>query len=329
MIVGEGKYRYELVENWAQLPKEWLIGDAPGVVTDEDDRVYVFTRSEHPVIVFDRDGRFEGSWGEGVFARPHGISITADGSLYCTDEMHHIAQKYTLQGELLQTIGTADHPSDTGYNGTAEYSLATIKHSAGPFNRPTKVAEASSGDLFITDGYGNARVHHFSAKGDLIHSWGEPGDGPGQFNLPHSIWILEDGRLLVCDRENSRVQIFNQEGTLLGSWDNVPRPQELYVDKDNTVFIASRFCKAGGKTMAGKTMTETCSPHVSIRDLDGNEITRWGRENPHEPGGFAGAHGMWQDSHGDLYIVEVAQTALNQTRDYRPGRVPIHKYARV
>jgi len=228
MVVGEGKYRYELVENWAKLPKDWLIGDAPGVATDSEDRVYVFTRSEHPVIVFDRDGNVEGTWGEGVFTRPHGLTITPDGFIYGTDDLDHTVRKFTLQGKLIQTIGTPNQPSDTGYRSEEEYSLATIEHSAGPFNRPTKVAVAPNGDLFITDGYGNARVHHFTTNGDLIKSWGEPGEGQSQFNLPHSIWILKDSRILVCDRENSRVQIFNQDGTFSGSWDNIPRPQELY-----------------------------------------------------------------------------------------------------
>jgi DNA-binding beta-propeller fold protein YncE len=329
MIVGEGKYRFELVENWAQLPDGWLLGDAPGVATDSDDRVYVFNRSEHPVMVFDRDGRFEGSWGEGVFARAHGITITSDGFVYCTDDMDHTVRKFTLQGKLLQTIGTPHQASDTGYVAGEKYSLTAIRRSAGPFNRPTKVAKAPNGELFITDGYGNARVHRFSAEGDHILSWGEPGEGQGQFNLPHSIWILEDGRVLVCDRENSRVQIFNQDGALLGSWDNIPRPQELYVEKNSIIFVASRFCKTGEMTMAGKPMSETCPPHISVRDMDGNELTRWGGLDPHQPGGLAGAHGIWQDTRGDLYVVEVAETALNQTGQYRTGRVPIHKYARV
>ena len=329
MIVGEGKYKFELVENWAQIPDGWHIGDAPGVATDSEGQVYLFNRSEHPVIVFDRDGNFQGSWGEGVFARAHGITITSNEIVYCTDDMDHTVRKFTLQGELLHTIGTPNQPSDTGYVNEGDYALTTVQRAAGPFNRPTKVAEATNGELFITDGYGNARIHRFSAEGDLIHSWGDPGDGPGQFNLPHSIWIHEDGGVLVCDRENCRVQIFNQAGNLLGAWTNIGRPQELYVDQDNTVYVASRYCKKGEKTMAGQPMTETCPAHVSVRDMEGNLLARWGGSDPHEPGSFGGSHGICLDSHGDLYVAEVAETALSRTGQYRPGRIPIHKFARV
>ena len=329
MIVGEGKYKFELVENWAQMPDGWLVGDAPGVATDSEDRVYLFNRSEHPVIIFDRDGKFQGSWGEGVFTRAHGITITSNEIVYCTDDMDHTIRKFTLQGELLHTIGTCNQPSDTGYVNEGDYSLTSIQRAAGPFNRPTKVAEAANGELFITDGYGNARVHRFSAEGDLIHSWGAPGDGPGQFNLPHSIWIHEDGRVLVCDRENCRVQIFSQAGSYIGAWTDLGRPQELYVDQENIVYLASRYCNSGEKTMAGKPMTETCPAHVSVRDMEGNLLARWGGADPHEPGSFGGSHGICLDSHGDLYVAEVAKTALSRTGQYRPGRIPIHKFARV
>ena len=328
MIVGQGDYRFELVENWARIPKGWEVGDAPGVAVDSQDRVYLFTRSEHPVMVFERDGRFVGSWGEGVFSRAHGITITKDQLAYCTDDMDHTVRKLTLEGELLQTIGTANQPSDTGYVNEGELSLMSIKRSAGPFNRPTKVAEAPNGELFVTDGYGNARVHRFSADGELIHSWGEPGEDPGQFNLPHSLCILEDGRLLVCDRENGRVQIFSQAGIYLDSW-NIPRPQELCVDADHTVYIASRYCKTGEKTMAGRVMTETSPAQVSVRDMEGNLLASWGGPDPEKPGSFAGSHGICLDSHGDLYVAEVAKTVLSRAGRYKPGRIPIHKFARV
>src|SRR6266545_6864788 len=86
MIVGEGQFRYELAKGWEQLPAGWHHGDVAGVATDSQDRVYVFNRSEHPLIVYDRDGRFSGSWGEGVFTRPHGITITPDDIVYCADD---------------------------------------------------------------------------------------------------------------------------------------------------------------------------------------------------------------------------------------------------
>src|SRR6187401_2010151 len=104
MIVGEGAYRYEVVEGWEQLPSGWSHGDVAGVATDAQDRVYVFNRSEHPLIVYDRDGRFLTSWGEGVFTRPHGITIHQD-TVYCADDTDHTVRAFTLDGKLQFTLG--------------------------------------------------------------------------------------------------------------------------------------------------------------------------------------------------------------------------------
>lgn len=323
MIVGDGEFRYELVDTWGEFPENWEIGDVPGIAVDAQDRVYVFSRSERPVMVFDRDGRFLDSWGQGIVTHAHGITITPDGFIYCTDDRDHTVRKFTMDGKLLQTVGTANRPSDTGYI-EGPQGLASIKRGAGPFNRPTKVARAHNGDLYITDGYGNARVHRFSAEGALIESWGEPGDQPGQFNLPHSIWIHTDGRMFVCDRENSRVQIFSQSGEYLGGWTIVGRPNELCIDKKNVVYISVRHMEAGHPTMAGRIMTETCYNHISIRDLEGNEITRFG-----EPGTFASAHGICIDSRGDIYVGENGKVALSRAGCYRTDYRPLKKLVRL
>lgn len=330
MIIGEDAFRYEYVEGWGQLPEGWRLGaDTPGVATDSQDRVYVFNRSEHPVIVFDRDGRFLGSWGEGAFARPHGITITRDDTVYCTDDYAHTVHKYTTDGKLLQTLGTHNQPSDTGYDKSVPYPLTTIKRGAGPFNRPTKVAVAENGDLYITDGYGNARVHRFTATGELIQSWGEPGDLPGQFNLPHSVWIHTDGRLFVCDRENSRVQIFSPTGELIGGWGVAGRPQELRIDNENHVYISVLNTVAGGRTMAGKLMTETVPAHVCVRDLEGNLLAHLGGTNPGEMDSFASAHGICLNSQGDMYVVENGKNALSKIGISRPDYPPLRKFVRV
>ncbi len=330
MIVGSGKYRYEVAEGWEQLPKGWRHGDVTNVVTDSQDRVYVFNRSEHPVIVYDREGRFLDSWGEGVFARAHGISITRDGFIYCTDDKDHTVRKFTTNGKLLETLGTPHKPSDTGYAGASHASsLATIKRGAGPFNRPTRVCDAPNGDLYISDGYGNARIHHFTASGELIQSWGEPGDQPGQFNLPHSVWAHTDGRVFVCDRENDRVQIFGPSGKYFGAWTDVARPADIYIDRENHVYVGELELKAGELTMAGRPITRTCPSQVSIRDLDGNLLASWGGPDPIAPDGFSSAHGVWVDSHGDIYVSEVAETALSRTGRYRPDYPSLKKFVRI
>src|SRR3954469_14190292 len=202
MIVGDGAYRYEVVEGWEQLPSGWFHGDVAGVATDSQDRVYVFNRSEHPVIIYDQEGKFLSAWGDTtMFPRPHGITIV-DDILYLADDTDHTVRKMTLDGELLMTLGTSGQPSDTGYRSNVPGNLTTIERGAGPFNRPTRLSIGPTGHLYVSDGYGNARVHRFSADGELLQSWGEPGTGPGQFNLPHSVWAASDGRVWVCDREN-------------------------------------------------------------------------------------------------------------------------------
>jgi DNA-binding beta-propeller fold protein YncE len=328
MIVGSGKFRYEVVVDWAQLPKGWQHGDVTSVVTDRQDRVYVFTRSAHPVIVYDRDGRFLDSWGEGILRHGHGISITHDDFLYCTDDWDHTVRKFTTDGKLLQTLGTPGRPSDTGYDSAGPTSLMTIKRGAGPFNRPTQVAEAPNGDLYVSDGYGNARIHRFTADGKLVQSWGEPGDRPGEFNLPHSVWVHTDGRVFVCDRENDRVQIFDSTGQYLGVWTNVSRPDELYIDGQDHVYVAQLELQEGRLTMAGRPVTRPSLPQVSIRDLEGNLLTRWGGPDPLAPDSFVSPHGICVDSHGDIYVGEVVETDPGRLGRYRPDYPALKKFVR-
>ena len=233
MIVGQGEHRYELVENWEQLPEGFAHGDVAGVATDSQDRVYVFNRSEHPLLVYNREGKFLKSWGEGVYTRPHGITIL-DDIVYLVDDFDHTVRKMTLDGEVLQTLGTPNQPSDTGYDWGVSTSLKTIAYGGPPFNRPTRLSVAPNGDLYVSDGYGNARIHHFSANGELLQSWGQPGTGQGEFNLPHSVWAHTDGRVFVCDRENERVQIFAPEGEYLEEWTNMKRPGDLFIEPTTT-----------------------------------------------------------------------------------------------
>ena len=104
-VVGQGEFRYELHEGWEQLPEGWEHGDVAGVATDSEDNVYVFNRSEHPLIVYDREGKFLKSWGEGVYTRPHGITIVGD-IVYLVDDSGCTVHKTTLDGEVLQTLGS-------------------------------------------------------------------------------------------------------------------------------------------------------------------------------------------------------------------------------
>ena len=273
--VGAGKYTYELVEGWGELPQGWTLGQT-AIVTDSQDRVYLFNRGDHPLIVMDRDGRFLTSWGEGDLPDAHGMYIDASDNLYMPVKNSHVVLKYSSQGELLMTLGTWDQPSDSGWSGNTS---DIVQRGAGPFHRPSDVALSPDGDLYISDGYGNARVHKFTAAGELLFSWGEPGKtGPGEFHVPHGVWVHKDGRVIVADRENDRIQVFTAEGEFLTQWTGFSRPCDIYVDQDEAVFIPE------------------LDAFMSITDLDGNLLARW--SGPTD----AGAHAIWLDSHGDLYI---------------------------
>ena len=208
--VGSGKYTYTLEENWARLPEGMTMGNASAVATDSQDQVYVFQRKDPPVLIFGPGGNYLGSWGLRAIDEAHGIYIE-DDIVYLTDRTDSVCVIYTLDGKPLQVIGDRGVHSDTG----CEVPGEVCPRSAGPFNYPTELVPAPNGDLYVSDGYRNARVHRFSRDGQLKQSWGEPGKGgPGEFHLPHSIVAHPNGNLYLCDRENNRMQIYSPDGEL-------------------------------------------------------------------------------------------------------------------
>ena len=310
MPYGTGKYTYELVDNWAKMPAGWSFRDIGGISTDARDRVYILNRSEYPIVVLDREGNLLDKWGKDFFNRAHGSCIGPDGSIYCTDDRNHIVARFTPRGELLATLGTRGQANDTGYVRTWDFweSLATIQWGAPPFNRPTGVAVTPAGVIYIADGYGNARVHKFSPDGELLLSWGEPGGAPGQFRLPHNIWVDKQERVWISDRENSRIQIFNSEGKFLDEWTDVIRPTDVFIDDDDVVYI-SEF-----------------SLRVSIYTIDGQLLSRVAnRSNDKEAALFHAPHALAVDAHGDLYVGEVSLTNAGVDK----GTRTIQKFARV
>src|SRR5262245_18069225 len=223
---GSGKFRYRVDEAWAKFPANQA--EAVAVACDSRDRVYVFLRGPQCVQVFEPDGTPVTSWGTGTFVRPHGIFIDHRDNVYCTDDRDHTVRVYSTDGQLRLTLGVSGKPSDSG---ATSNDCRTIKYSGPPFNYPCNVALGAEGDLFVADGYGNARVHRFTAEGRLVASWGEPGSGPGQFHVPHGIAVDRRGTVYVADRENSRVQLFTSAGRYQGEWTDVARPCQVFVNR--------------------------------------------------------------------------------------------------
>lgn len=262
LVIGSGQYTYEVVRPWGRLPAKRRFGIVSHVAVDSEDRVYVYQRDDPPVLVFDRDGDFLGSWGQGMNLDAHGIYITPEDHVYLVNRDAHEVLKFTADGRLLMRLGTAGKPS-----------------LQGPFNHPADVAVSSKGDVYVADGYGNSRIHKFSPDGTLVLSWGAPGRGPGQFRVPHGVWVDSGDRVHVADRENGRVQVFTSEGEFVTEWPDFYRPTDVYVDSNGTVYVTDLV------------------PRVSILNREGELLAR-GRPV------LDTAHGIWGDSRGDLYVAE-------------------------
>ena len=293
-IYGADSYRYEEALNWAQLPQGMDLGEVVDIAVDQNDQVYLFSRAVHPVMVFTSAGEFITSWGDGMFTRPHGISIDEDGMVYCVDDAGHWIGCFSPDGELLSSIHTRD--------------VGAAPQSGKPFNQPTKVAfDPSSTDLYVSDGYGNARIHTFSRAGEHLFSWGDYGTTPGRFNLPHSIATDRTGRLYVADRENHRLQLFDKAGTFLEQWNNLHRPCGLCIAND-LVYIGQLFSQLS--VNADYPNIGAC---ITIHDLDGTCLARLGDTRYGDGAGqFIAPHGLAVDSHGDLYVGEVSWTAYGK-----------------
>jgi DNA-binding beta-propeller fold protein YncE len=284
---------YRPVESWGRLPDGWSFVEATSVAVDQNDNVWVFNRGPHPVIMFDRAGNFVRAWGEGVFRRAHGITIGPDATLWLTDDLHHTIRQFTPDGKLLLTIGDPDQ--------------ASTLQGGKPFNRPTHVAlHPKTGDIFISDGYGNSRVHKYDPKGRHLRSWGEPGTDPGCFNLPHNIATDAEGLVYVADRENHRVQIFDANGQYLSQWNNLHRPCGLHMDRKNGAFYVGEL----PTHLAVNKDVPNLGARVSILSVKGERIGRiGGRFAGEKSGEFIAPHGCAVDSRGDLYVAEVSWTA--------------------
>ncbi|MGQ9728892.1 MAG: peptidyl-alpha-hydroxyglycine alpha-amidating lyase family protein [Candidatus Fervidibacter sp.] len=282
MVFGEGKYTFEVVERWFKPPKGWMFGWIPAVACNSKGQVFVYSRSEHPLIILSEDGEFLEEWGKDILKDAHGIWIDPTDHVYCTDRNTHCIFKFNPQGELVMTLGEPGKPA---------------QQADAPFNKPTDAATVASDDgnapvaaLFVSDGYGNACVHKFTPDGRLIKSLGKPGIGIGEFNLPHCVRVDRYNRVWVCDRENRRVQIFDLDGNYISEWRGLLRPNSLFFDpQDDVVYIAE------------------LEHRVSIWTLDGELITSLGSgKSSDKPGEFLGGpHGIWVDAHGNLYVSEV------------------------
>jgi DNA-binding beta-propeller fold protein YncE len=305
VALGTESFTYQVVENWAKLPDGYSFKEVGGVGVDAQDNVYVFNRGAHPMMVFDRGGNFLRSWGEGIFPRAHGITMAPDDTMFLSDDGDHTVRKCTLDGKVLFMLGTSGKPA--------------AFMSGDPFNRCTHVAiDPRNGDFYVSDGYGNARVHKYTPDGKLLFSWGESGTDPGEFNIVHNIATDKDGWVYVADRENHRIQVFDPNGKFETQWVNMARPCGLYLDQPSGLAYIGELGAAIGPNAEGRKL----GPRVSIYNTQGQLLARLGDEGEGEsPGRFIAPHGVCIDSRGDIYVGEVSWThtgsRLNPPRELR------------
>ena len=305
VILGEGNFKYEALDEWEKLTDGVRLIETPGVAVNSKDEVFAFTRNaDNPIVVFDCDGNILRTFGQGIFGqRTHGIFIGPDDSVWCVDDGIHTITKFTPEGKLLMTIGATGQPSKAW--------------SGEPFNRPTHAAVSpNTGNIYITDGYGNSRVHKYSPDGTFILSWGEPGIDAGQFIRPHNVAVDADDLVYVADRECHRMQVFDADGKFITMWNNIHRPDGMTLGPDGNIYIGEL------NGMGGVDDAPGLGHRVSILSKKGELLARFGDpEEGEEPGKFIAPHGIAVDSHGDIYVGEVAFTIrgrhLDPPKEYR------------
>lgn len=319
---------------WARVPHGIWLREATAVAVDSSDRVYVFSRGNMPMVVFDRDGNVIDMWGNdspfgGViesndpygnkyfawggprFRRQHAITIDSDDNLWLVDDIGCKIYKTDRKGKVLLEIGTG---------------IPAPRQSGQMFNKPTDIAVSPvNGDLFISDGYGNSRVHHLDKRGRHIKSWGEPGTDPGQFSLPHNIAMFGDDHVIVCDRENHRVQVFTLDGDFVKEW-HVHKATAVYAGKgrDTNVYIGEQG------PPAVQFGVRNLGHRVSIYGRDGKLRTRLGAALPGEgPDQFLWPHSVTVDSHGDIYVAEVSYVEVGRHQNPPREMASLRKWRRA
>jgi DNA-binding beta-propeller fold protein YncE len=264
VIVALGDVRYSVEPGWGRLPNSGRMAGVSMVAVDSQDQVYVFQRSNPPVLVFDSRGSYVRGFGSETIHDAHGIFIGADDIVWLVDRDGHQVVASDAHGRIKRRLGDPEHPQFQR-----------------PFNHPADAALDTAGNLYVADGYANSRIHCFAPSGELLHAWGAPGDGPGEFTTPHAIWIDRRSRVLVADRENDRVQLFDMDGTYVNEWRDLYHPMDIYEDSDGNIYVTDQIPRLSKYTSDGR-LVGRCKP-VPV-----------------------GAHGIWGDSRGNLYLAEAA-----------------------
>lgn len=286
---------HEVVPEWPKLPEGHVLGLCAGVGVDSQNRVLVFHRSgrkwsnpfpkepisQPTVSVLDgATGKLLRAWGENRFIMPHGLTVDHEGNLWLTDVGLHQVFKCTPEGKLLLTLGERAVPGNDHAH----------------FNLPTDVAVLRDGSFYVSDGYKNTRVMKFSAEGKFEFEWGTKGKGAGEFNLPHGVAGDAQGRVIVCDRENERLQVFDAKGGFLHEWKGpqIGKPYGVAVGSNGHVFVIDGGSPSLRLSERGKAVE---------LDAAGEVLDSFGSQGK-EPGQFQLGHDIAIGPDGAVYVAE-------------------------
>jgi DNA-binding beta-propeller fold protein YncE len=274
--------RYQPAPGWPRLPAGMTWGAVTAAAPDASGNLYVFRRAEPPILKLDPSGALTGTFGGQMVGAAHGIRTDPQGMIWLADVRDHVVYKLSPEGTVLLTLGRKGVSGD------------------GPdtFNGPTDVLVTPAGDIFVTDGQFNSRVVHFSREGKFMNAWGTNGSGPGQFKIPHAIAMDSSGRLFVADRDNSRIAIFDQQGTFLEQWTQFGPPSGVFIANDDTLYVAAIGEKSGlliGSAKSGE-----------VRDFI-----------PIPAKGVNGPHLVTADSQGNVYVADLLAADLKR---FSPAR---------
>ena len=293
---AESPGSYRVVHGWPVLPEGYVLGEVSGVAVDSHNHVFVFHRGSRPwmddqipqpiaqpvIVCFDGDsGKQIAAWGQNRFLRPHGLRVDSQDNVWVTDVALHQVFKFSHDGNLLLTIGAARTPGLDGAH----------------FNKPTDVAIASDGTIYVSDGYGNNRVARFSADGKFIGEWGQKGPKLGEFDLPHGITLDSQGRIYVADRSNGRIQVIGREGKFLYAWQSpeMGRPFAVTVGPDGYFYVVD----------GGDQNPEPPDHGAVLRlDLTGKILDRWSRHGNYD-GQICVGHDIAVGKDGSVYVGDI------------------------
>ena len=292
-----------------RLPPGQQLGQVTAVAATADGEIYVLHRGTPPVLCFDRDGQFLRAWGDTdiLAGGGHFLRIDPEDHPWVADTSRHQVLKFDREGVLLAALGRRHQAGDA----------------PDQFDQPTDLAFLPSGDFFVSDGYGNARIKKYTADCELITMWGRRGRLPGEFDTPHTLCLDTSGTLYISDRGNSRIQVYAPDGRFLAEWRAFPPVDGLACAADGSLFAATGRAngfvrlstiefEGNGEGREPIVLESAGNGYCTYRELVGHVVPPAGQFNM--------IHGIAVDANGDVYVAEVRARRAQKLIRRRPFR---------